>query len=97
MSLVSALCRTWCFLRSLGRVDRCSGNTELIEDMTATSMAVRKECQPALCAYREDCKVVTAPSDERWQIGGLESFMLRPKRARLLRIFTALASPKWPL
>jgi hypothetical protein len=27
-----------------------------------------------LSAYREDCKVATAPSDERWQSGGLGEF-----------------------
>ena len=50
-------------------------------------MAVGLECQPGLSAYRTDWKLVAAPSDERWQGGGLEGLTLRPKRLRLLRTF----------
>ena len=86
---LGVVCEAWVVV-----VNRYGGNMELIAVISNASMATRWERQPVLSAYREDCKVVTAPSDEHWQSGGLESFMLRPKRARPLRIFTELPSPK---
>jgi hypothetical protein len=102
LSMVLAECKSWCSLR-LGccRLMLRQHGTYSKYDSHFYGCPLGMSAQAKCSRYRldrEDCKVA-APSDERWQgggCGGLEGFMLRPKRAPLLRIFTASLSMVQP-